>query len=242
MKKAIVLLVTINITLLVTNVMAGTSSSANFKISLSAINSNTSLLQSNQYQLASSAGQGISVGRMSSTTFRVISGYLPYVPFTDSDGDGMPNRFELIHNLNAYNNTDANDDPDLDGLTNLQEFQNGTDPQSSDSDGDGMDDGFEVEYGLDPLMDDSGLDNDRDGLNNLAEYQAGTAPNNPDTDGDGIPDGYEVANNLNPLLDDANLINGDGISNYQAYLNSLAKGGYNVIKLSNGKVIVIPFD
>ncbi len=39
---------------------------------------------------------------------------------------------------------DANEDSDNDGLTNLQEYQNGTDPQNKDSDGDGFSDGDEL--------------------------------------------------------------------------------------------------
>ncbi|MCL5008741.1 MAG: thrombospondin type 3 repeat-containing protein [Patescibacteria group bacterium] len=35
-------------------------------------------------------------------------------------------------------------DPDLDGLTNLEEYQQGTDPNNPDSDGDGLSDGDEV--------------------------------------------------------------------------------------------------
>jgi len=44
------------------------------------------------------------------------------------------------------------DDPDLDGLTNLQEFAAGTDPNNSDTDGGGENDGSEVLlFGQDPL-------------------------------------------------------------------------------------------
>jgi hypothetical protein len=44
------------------------------------------------------------------------------------------------------------DDPDLDGLDNLQEFFAGTDPNNSDSDGGGENDGSEVLlFGQDPL-------------------------------------------------------------------------------------------
>jgi hypothetical protein len=118
---------------------------------------------------------------------------------------------------------------DLDGLTNLEEFNQTTNPCSPDTDGDGMDDGWEVTYSagcsVDPLTNDSLVDLDSDGLANLEEYNqttdpcdpdtdsdglcddslavgatcidgeatAGTDPTDPDTDGDGMDDGWEVA-------------------------------------------------
>jgi hypothetical protein len=46
---------------------------------------------------------------------------------TDTDGDGIPNVWEVNHGLNP-NANDASSDPDGDGLTNLQEYQQGNDP------------------------------------------------------------------------------------------------------------------
>lgn len=46
----------------------------------------------------------------------------------DHDADGLPDWWEQLHGLNAFSNLDASLDPDEDGLTNLQEFQEGTDP------------------------------------------------------------------------------------------------------------------
>ena len=47
----------------------------------------------------------------------------------DSDGDGMPDSWELAHGLNPNNPFDAALDSDGDGMTNLQEYLAGTDPQ-----------------------------------------------------------------------------------------------------------------
>ena len=68
-----------------------------------------------------------------------------FVPFPDNDLDGMPNGFENRHvGLDRENPSDAPLDFDSDGLTNLEEYQNGTDPNKRDTDGDGFLDGDEV--------------------------------------------------------------------------------------------------
>lgn len=68
--------------------------------------------------------------------------------FLDSDGDNIPDYWEQewFGNLNQNATTDWDDD----GLTDLEEFQHGTNPKDADSDDDGVNDGLEVTAGTDP--------------------------------------------------------------------------------------------
>ena len=85
----------------------------------------------------------------------------------DSDGDGLPDGWEVRNGLNPNNGGDANSDADNDGLSAAQEYAQGTNPNSADTDGDGRPDGS------DPFPNDP----------NDGEYS--------DSDGDGIPDAYD---------------------------------------------------
>ena len=106
----------------------------------------------------------------------------PELPLLDSDGDGMPDDWEIKYDLNPIDALDANFDKDNDGwdfdrnglveggvenetYTNLEEYLRGTDPTNKDTDGDEMWDGWEVNYGLEPLLsDDAHKDSDFDGF------------------------------------------------------------------------------
>ncbi len=46
----------------------------------------------------------------------------------DSDGDGIPDKVEIMWGLNPFDPTDAHGDLDGDGYTNLEEYLAGTDP------------------------------------------------------------------------------------------------------------------
>lgn len=70
---------------------------------------------------------------------------------TDDDNDGLPDQFETDNGLNPLLASDANEDKDSDGLTNLDEYQRGTDINSADTDNDGLADKYEVDNDLDPL-------------------------------------------------------------------------------------------
>ena len=120
-------------------------------------------------------------------------------------GDGIPDSWKLKYGFSITDPGVAGADPDNDGLTNLQEYQLGTDPLNPDTDGDGVPDGMEVKLGTNPLNPDT----DGDGLSDGQELQLGTNPLNPDTDGDGIPDGIEVKLGTNPLVfDPTNTVQG----------------------------------
>ncbi len=174
----------------------------------------------------------------------------------DTDGDGLPDAWELAHGTNPFV-PDADADPDHDGMSNLQEFLAGTDPQSAlsllklsaainspgsvtlqfmaisnhtysvlyrnalsagpwavlasaesrstnrtetivdalgvstnrfyrlvtpqrqpnaDADADGLPDAWETAHGTNPLAPDADVDPDHDGMSNLQEFLAGTDP------------------------------------------------------------------
>jgi hypothetical protein len=118
--------------------------------------------------------------------------------FIDNDGDLMDDNWEIAHFGDLSH--DGTVDSDVDGLTDLQEFQNNTDPNNPDSDGDGLTDGDEVNI-------------------------HGTFPDNPDSDGDGMHDGWEIANGFVPDADDSSGdLDGDGLSNLDEYLQ-----GYKLV-------------
>jgi hypothetical protein len=92
----------------------------------------------------------------------------------DSDGDGLPDPWELIH----FGHLDRTGDGDFDqdGLSDRSEFERGLNPTRADSDHDGMPDGWEERYQLNPYVDDAGSDADADGVSNRDEYRLGRNP------------------------------------------------------------------
>lgn len=69
----------------------------------------------------------------------------------DDDNDGLLDNFEISYGLNPFLGGEESQDPDGDGLTNLEEQLAGTNLNAADTDGDGESDGMEVEKGTDPM-------------------------------------------------------------------------------------------
>jgi len=96
--------------------------------------------------------------------------------FVDTDGDAMADAWEwrYFHGLGRNGSADADAEGGPDGLTELEEYEAGTDPEKADTDADGLLDGPEVKT-------------------------HGTSPMNPDTDGDAMSDAWEVRYGLDAL-------------------------------------------
>jgi hypothetical protein len=64
------------------------------------------------------------------TDISQVGGYPEYKgkPYKDSDGDGMPDDWEIKHGLNPKDPSDANGDLNGDGYTNIEKYINGIDP------------------------------------------------------------------------------------------------------------------
>lgn len=140
----------------------------------------------------------------------------------DSDLDGLPDAWENSFGLDpedATGDNGASGDPDMDTLSNLEEYNGGvesTNPLSDDTDGDTIRDDYETGTGTFVSATNTGTnpkikDTDEDGLDDNLEdnggtfvsaTQTGSNPNIVDTDSDTIPDNYEVVNLLDPNVDD----------------------------------------
>jgi len=108
----------------------------------------------------------------------------------DLDGDTMVDAWEELFGLDPLDATDASEDADSDGLSNLEEYDADTNPTLSDTDEDGLSDFDEINTHL-------------------------TNPNSTDSDGDGVDDALEVSLSLDPNdpADGLTDLDEDGINN-----------------------------
>lgn len=156
------------------------------------------------------------MGRKLTQTYQ----FLIVIDFDDFDGDLLPNVIEeTTVGLNELDHTDASEDLDNDGLSNLLEFVENTFITNNDTDTDGIADGYEYFNDLDPLQIDNSSDKDIDGLSNILEFQLNSKANNTDSDSDGIDDGYEYQHSLLILIDDSSTdVDDDELSNLEEFV------------------------
>jgi len=104
----------------------------------------------------------------------------------DTDGDGLSDYQEKV----IFNYNPLEKDSDNDGINDGDE----------DHDGDNISNLKEYEIGTDPIL----LDTDNDGLNDFEEFNTyKTDPVDSDTDKDGANDGDEIRLGTNPLVSDS---------------------------------------
>lgn len=117
----------------------------------------------------------------------IIESILKTDPFKeDTDGDGLTDPQELfitvtdplVYDSVEPNVSDADADIDADGISNIDEIEFGTDPNSNDTDDDDLTDREEIYV---YQTDASNEDSDSDGLNDGDELQLGLNPMQPIT-------------------------------------------------------------
>lgn len=135
-------------------------------------------------------------GDLDSDMINNLDEFLAHTLVNDIDSDGLDDVWEMLYFGNL--NCSPGDDPDGDGLTNLQEYNANTNPTKEDSDGDGISDSEELANGTDPT---NGTSGDGDNLPDDWEnkyFGSLTYGDNDDPDGDGMSNLLEFKYKRNP--------------------------------------------
>ena len=135
----------------------------------------------------------------------------------DANGNGIPDEWESRYGL-VGDKTDAAADPDGDGLTNLEEYNAGTNPIVAE-------DYLASVATSGRHVVDTWIESTAVGGWNLVEvwglsglFMADTAGRAPDADKDGLPDWWETLYGLNPNVADSHVdSDGDGRTNLDEY-------------------------
>ena len=145
----------------------------------------------------------------------------------DTDGDGVPDYVESLDGTDP-NNSDSFKDKNKNGVPDyIEDLIKDIDPKGLDkdgrpidTDGDGVPDVVEKQQGTDPKDPHSRRDTDGDGHPDWVEDIAGSDKNDPnsvpkDTDGDGVPDVVERNQGTNPKdANDFRDTDKDGVPDY----------------------------
>ena len=166
----------------------------------------------------------------------------------DTDGDKLPDGYEVItlrtnpREADSDNNkiTDDKEDFDSDKLTNLEEYELGTDPFIADTDDDGLSDYDEVkEYGTDPLK----VDTDEDTVWDGDEIKLGLDPT--DSSDGGTPVKQTVSEDdleINEYNDDFKISLDLTASNYVPDYLEQEESPYSGILSDNRSIIGTPIN